>query len=235
MPVMVCSQNIIRSYVEVLFGVKKQSFCHILKNFVTQSVISVEYELRPKAEKSKTKKSTWKYYLGTLLSYAAYITLPIIVLCALEYVSTNKVVCGPFKPTTRFLLDSEVELANNLTLLDLYEQRKKYGKSHKKWHDWSSGGGLLWDDYGHERRHNYMPLNNIKDFIDQFNFVGFHDICNSFDETHIEQILEPTYRKKGIRKLVPGYAITNSTGQDNIQFNIKFYQLNNISCFSLIY
>ena len=214
MPGMVWSQNIIRSYVEVLFGVKNQSFCHILKNFPTQSVISFEYELRATTKEPKSKMGTWKYFLGTIVSYVAYISLPIIVLCVLEFSSTNKVVCGPLKPKTKFLLDSEVDLAINLTLSDLYDQRKEYGKAHEKWHDWSGKGGLLWDDYQSERKHNYMPLNNIKDLIDQFNFVGFHDVCHYFDVFDIEQILDPLYRSKGLRQIVPGYALTNSTGQD---------------------
>ena len=214
MPVMICSQNVIRLYIEVLFGVRNQSFGQILKKFATQSVISFESEIGAKTEESRTKKNTWKYYLGTIVSYAAYISLPIILFCGLEFYSTNKVVCGPLKPRTQFLLDSEVELANNLTLFELYENRKEYGKSYEKWHDWSGEGGLLWDDYEHENKHNYMRLSNITDFILQFNFVGFHDICNYFDEKYVETILDPIDRWKGLRKIVPGYALMNSTGQD---------------------
>ena len=214
MPVMVCSQNIIRSYVEVLFGIRNQSFCDILKNFGTQSVISFECVFGPKTEDLKAKKYTWKYFLGTIVSYAGYISLPIIIFCGFEFYSTTKVVCAPLKAQTEFLLDSEVELANNFTLFDLYEQRKEYGKSHEKWHDWSDEGGLLWDDYEHENKHKYMRLSNITDFIEQFNFVGFHDICNYFDETFVERILDPIDRSKGLRKIVPGYARMNSTGQD---------------------
>ena len=213
MPVMVCAQNVIRLYVQVLFGVRKESLGHIFYNFATQSVISFESEIGEKIEESQTKK-TWKYFLGTIVSYAAYISLPIMVLCCLQFYSSNQVVCRPLKPTTEFLLDSEAELANNLTFLDLYEQRKEYGKSHEKWDDWSGEGGLLWDDYENERKHNYMPLTNISDFIDQFNLVGYHDICNYFDHLQIKRILNPLDRSKGLTKIVPGYGITNGTGKD---------------------
>ena len=214
MPVMVCCQHIIRSYVEVLFGIKNQSFYDMLKNFATQTVISFEYELKAKPVESKTKKGSKKYFLGELVSYAAYTILPIIILCVLEFSSTDKIVCGPLKPGTTVLLDSEVELVNNITISDVYEQRKEYGKSREKWHDWNGKGGLLWDDYENERKHNYMPMENMQDFIDQFNFVGYHDICNYFDVDDIEQILDPQNGAKGMRKIVPGYARTNSTGQD---------------------
>ena len=212
MPVMICSQNLIQLYVEVLFGVRNQSFGQILKTIGTQSVIAFESEIGSKTEELKTKTCGWKYYIGTIVSYAAYISLPIILFCGLEFYSTSQVVCGPMKPKTNFLLDSEVELANNLTLLDLYNKRKEYGKSQEKWHEWSGEGGLLWDDYEHDNKHKYMRLTNITDLIDQFNFVGFHDICHYFDETYIENILDPIDRSKGLRKIVPGYALMNSTG-----------------------
>ena len=213
MPIMICGQNIIKLYVEVLFGLRNQSFANLLKNFGTQSVISFEAKFGAPTKKLKKKTCRWNYLLGTIVSHAAYISLPIIIFCSLEFYSFNQVVCGPLKPKTEFLLDSEVELANNLTLSDLYNKRKEYGQSHEKWHDWSNEGGLLWDDYEHDNQHKYMPLTNITDLIDQFNYVGFHDICNYFDESFIENILDPLDRKKGMRKIVPGYARINSTGK----------------------
>ena len=225
MPVMICCQNCVRLFVEVLFCVRDQSFGQILKNFGTQSVISFESANGPKKEGLKTKTCRWKYYVGTIVSHAAFISLPIFIFSGLEFYSTTKVVCGPLKLKTKFLLDSEVELANNLTLSDLYNKRKEYGKSHEKWHDWSGKGGLLWDDYEHDNKHKYMRLTNITDFIDQFNFVGFHDICHYFDELYIETILDPINRLKGLQKIVPGYALMNSTGQDQQHYIFIFYKL----------
>jgi len=36
---------------------------------------------------------------------------------------------------------------------------------------------VLWDIYGY-RKETYFQFSNISDLIDQFNYVGYHDVCN---------------------------------------------------------
>ena len=88
--------------------------------------------------------------------------------------------------------------------------------------------GLLWNaktdnfyyngtqDHRCYRRLNYWKLNNLKDLIDQFNYVGFHDICNyPTKPDFIEYRKCPGITNKNqisMTYLYPGYRRKNSTG-----------------------
>ena len=87
--------------------------------------------------------------------------------------------------------------------------------------------GLLWNAYTHDNhfangtnddrcytRSNYWKLKNLNDLIDQFNYVGFHDICNF---PRIPDFLDfrqcpGSFNVKSFTYLYPGYRHQNSTG-----------------------
>ena len=232
-PVMFWVQNCVQSVVEQLFGINNKTLKNIFKQSFSQSVVQFEMSVCNEFEKSarsttvipkdksfdqiddrpKTKRGSWKYFIGLIASHLTYISLPIILVCMMQFLSGNGTVCRPLKSKAKFLLDNGATVTGNISLGTIYQERKAFGKSHEKWMDWTNNG-LLWDDYASERKHNYMPLQNIDHFIEQFNFVGFHDICNYFEERQIELILPDVYRTKGLHRIFPGYARDNTTGSD---------------------
>jgi len=62
-----------------------------------------------------------------------------------------------------------------------------------------------------------LPLNNLTDFINQFNLVGFHDICNYPTKNELKLHYGSP---KGFVSYYPGYDKYNSTGQNLNNNNI---------------
>ena len=62
---------------------------------------------------------------------------------------------------------------------------------------------------------DYRILRDTTDLIDQFNYVGFHDICLmlNLDDRH-KYLQGVKSGKKGRDVVFPGYSETNSTGLD---------------------
>mgnify|MGYP000316539101 CR=1 FL=1 len=59
-----------------------------------------------------------------------------------------------------------------------------------------------------------MPLNNIHDLVQQFNFIGYQEVCiypTSPDLSYVKADDQAT--TKGIAYVYPGYAQRNSTGK----------------------
>jgi len=216
LPVMFWIQNCVQLSVESLFGVNDKPLQDILIQGPLQSMIQYDRDVNTNKIIPKPKKRNTKYFVGLTISHAAYISFPILLLCLMQFMSGNGIICRPLTSKTTFLLNNHVTLPNNLTYDQIYNQRKIYGSSRNKWFDWKDNGGLLWDDYESEKKHDYMPLRNITDFVNQFNFVGYNDVCNYFEPSQIEVVLSEVHRSKGFRRIFPGFARDNATGLDQL-------------------
>ena len=86
---------------------------------------------------------------------------------------------------------------DNLTFEDVYEARKDFSEKRQYWNDWVGKGGMFWDDFENKNRKKYMPLRNINDFLEQFNYVGFHDICNDFIADNLIYVPKQDRKKAG--------------------------------------
>ena len=102
-----------------------------------------------------------------------------------------------------FMFNNSATLSLNTTFTDLYRDRKIQG-------------GMVQDLWKGEEGFNRlkMPLNNLSDFIAQFNYVGYHDICNYPEWTELFGYMETDRSKnpKGFLYNYPGYIWKNSTG-----------------------
>ena len=79
----------------------------------------------------------------------------------------------------------------------------------------------MWDfAYGDDnslgyRLYNYLPFTNISDLVDQFNFVGFHDVCIYPNDNQLAPYKDPSSNKtKGIGHVMSGYINNNQTGKE---------------------
>jgi len=90
-----------------------------------------------------------------------------------------------------FLLDNNIQPANNLNFTYIYESRKRCANN--------GCYPLTWDDRGHrlstEPTKPYWKLENINDLINQYNFVGYHDICNY---PLLDRVCQFSKKKQGI-------------------------------------
>ena len=80
---------------------------------------------------------------------------------------------------------------------------------------------LTWDghaDFAGYRGQKYLPFSEISDLIDQFNYVGFHDVCNYPTRNELTPYKDPKDpRTKGVKQVFVGYTKSNSTGTKQIQ------------------
>ena len=61
---------------------------------------------------------------------------------------------------------------------------------------------------------NYLPFKNISDLVDQFNYVGFHDVCIYPNRNQMTPYKDPSSNKtKGIGYVVSGHINNNQTGK----------------------
>lgn len=131
------------------------------------------------------------------------------------------IVCRPLKAP--FLLDNSVVPA--IDWEDLYRQRKTYGEAIDEITDSrasKNNGGMLWNAAGNPLEPNidhykqYWKFSNINHLIEQYNFVGYHDVCNFQHQKAVHVWINPTTRKKGFEYLYPGYNDRNSSGLNHI-------------------
>ena len=92
----------------------------------------------------------------------------------MHYFYWEGAICRPLVDKSSFLLDNDAPLAHEFNWTELYEDRKSFGRNFSEKLDWNGKGGLLWDS----EKVTFWKLNKTADFIEQFNFVGFQDICN---------------------------------------------------------
>ena len=112
-------------------------------------------------------------------------------------------------------MDNSIIPSNDITFNELYQQRKEFGEIGDNWASHQGNGELVWnaylfEDYKKPNYKKYWPLNNLTDFIKQFNFVGFHDVCNYPTRHELKLGRSP----KGFFFHYPGYDQYNSTGQN---------------------
>ena len=74
---------------------------------------------------------------------------------------------------------------------------------------------MFWDDYDGYRKGKYFPFSNISDLIDQFNYVGFQDVCNypGLDQLAPIKNANRTYTK-GVTYVMGGHVNQNQTGTE---------------------
>ena len=61
----------------------------------------------------------------------------------------------------------------------------------------------------------YWKLETIEDLIRQYNYVGYHDICNYPTTSDIQHYIFGS--AKGFAYIYPGFALRNQTGIVNSQ------------------
>jgi len=126
------------------------------------------------------------------------------------FFETDSFGCREMKST--FLLDNSVLPSKNIT--ELYEKRIQFGEKAPLWISGPSNGQLVWNygfSWSNSNDKNYWTLHNLNDFIKQFNFVGFHDICNYPASNQLESI---SGGEKGFNSYYSYYYKSNSTGQN---------------------
>ena len=74
----------------------------------------------------------------------------------------------------------------------------------------------MWWDFGAGyRKHKYFSLSNSYDMIDQFNFVGYSDVCIYPKEDQLSPNLDPDdLTTKGTKYVFGGFIQNNQTGTE---------------------
>ena len=76
------------------------------------------------------------------------------------------------------------------------------------------------------RFQKYLPFETINDIIDQFNYVGYHDVCIYPSMSYLSRSSDRTNNMKGLAHVHVGHLEKNQTGKytkikfDNITFII---------------
>jgi len=71
-----------------------------------------------------------------------------------------------------------------------------------------------WDVGVGYRKGNYLPLETTDDLIDQFNYVGFNDLCIYPPTTDMVSYKDASSKDtKGIVAVYPGHTNQNQTGK----------------------
>ena len=62
------------------------------------------------------------------------------------------------------------------------------------------------------RIYNYLPFGDIDDIIDQYNYVGFHDVCNYHGTQDVTLYKNPN-SGKGVLGVMGGFTEQNQSGR----------------------
>jgi len=198
-PILSIIQNILFGFVVSLFHY--QCNFEVIKSiFATIKYQTIILSDSPKFRKRFCIRTIWIIFLSLLTGYFAYL-LPAAGLTGfLLLFETKSVLCSPLEAP--FLFNNSATLSLNTTFTDLYRDRKRHGGMVRD---------LDTEDEGYKSLE--MPLNNLTDFISQFNYVGYHDICNYPQRNELFKYLESgVYNQKGFEYNYPGYIWKNSTG-----------------------
>ena len=64
------------------------------------------------------------------------------------------------------------------------------------------------------RKGNYLPLETIGDLVDQYNYVGFSDLCNYPPNKDMTKVRDPSSKDtKGIYAVYYGHTNQNQSGK----------------------
>jgi len=108
-----------------IFNVKKV-FCEIAHGMKFQSVIISDSQV---FDIVKFDKLSWKQMIRIFPGYLFYLLPSAGILGMVLFAKSDSYVCRPMK--ARFLVDNQIQPANNLTFSELYYQRQIYGKEAK--------------------------------------------------------------------------------------------------------
>ena len=197
-------------------GEIRSTFEHILSELKYQTVIISDSS---KLQKNRKTEFTWWTVPKVSLSFMMYLVPTIIILLVLSFAKTNLLICRPIKAS--FLLDNNAVPA--IDFEELYRQKQTYGEpfDHPGMDttlEYEENGGLVWNSGGYNPNHfkKYWNFNNINDLIKQYNFVGYHDVCNSQHAEYVHSIVLNSLRRKGFQYMYPGYNDRNSSGLNHI-------------------
>jgi len=210
-PILPIIQNIIFGVAVNILDLKYSNIQHIIRKIfdgVRCQTIIISDTSKLQFISSDDRK--FKTLISRLFGYLVYLIPAVgIVWFSLFFESTS---FGCRNMNCPFLLDNSIIPSNYLKFNELYQQRKEFGEKRGDW-DHQSNGELVWNAYGDSNSNykKYWELNNLTDFIKQFNFVGFHDICNYPAENELK------YHEGSPKRFLhyyPGYDKYNSTGQN---------------------
>jgi len=168
----------------------------------------------PKFRNKSCNRSKWILFLSLVMGYGAYL-LPAAGLTGFVILfKTNSILCLPLEAS--FLFNNSADLALETTFTDLYRDRKQHGRMVRARFNKGNSGTRL-----------RMPLNNITDFIAQFNYAGYHDICNYPEKNELFRSEMKSKYPKEFQYHYPGYIWKNSTGT-SFKF-LSSYYMNHIT------
>ena len=225
-------QNFLLAIIITNAALTKSTFGHILRSMRYQLVVLHDISLFEK-ESTKCISLSWWRVIRLTLGYMAYVTPIIILGLTFSFVEFNVTLCRPLK--VEFLLDNTAKLARNVSWSTLYTLRKDLDDPKDPKDPFYNDGGLLWDAHGYTKRERivdirkltegyrfgkHWPLNSIDDLLNQYNYAGYHDICNyPVSHSSVSSIVNldlPT--SKGLSYVYPGYVQENSSG---FEFNYE--------------
>ena len=205
-------------------GEMKGKFKHLIDVMLHQTVIiydNSEFEI------IKTSGLSWWKLIRLSLGYFLYLVPTVILLSGMAFGRSSLTLCRPMQAS--FLLDNTTAPANNISLQELYLQRQTYGEqANLITYSYEQNGQLLWNAWQrrlpgplpgyveeyYDSQHNYKKYSNLsslQDLIEQFNHVGFHDVCNypKFNEL-AQRTTDDDTKKFGF--YYPGYSENESSG-----------------------
>jgi len=188
-------QNILFGFAVSLFHC--QCNFEVIKSiFATLKYQTVILSDLPKFRNRFCSRSKWIIIVSLLIGYFAYLLPAASLTGFLLLFQTKSILCYPMEAP--FLFNNSASLSLNTTFTDLYQDRKRHG-------------GMVSDLWKSDHRYKRfeMPLNNLTDFISQFNYVGYQDICNYPEKNELFQYSE----HGGFQYNYPGYSRKNSSGR----------------------
>ena len=205
------------NFTSLIKGEIRLTFEHIASELILQTVIISD---STKFERNGISRFTWWKIPKLSLSYMVYLLPTVALLSIISYGKTSLILCRPLE--AGFLLNNSFVPANNIEFDELYRQRQAYGESLET-NGHRSNGQLVWNAYTFNRPlsnthyQQYWNLSNLDNLIDQFNFVGYHDVCN-YPETSDLDVFPYLFPDlfpvagKGFYYMYPGYNERNSSG-----------------------
>ena len=242
-PVMFIVSNVLLgiglNFTSLIQGEIASTLKHIILELNYQTVIISDTS---RLEKNGTSGFTWWKVPKLSLSFLVYLLPSVALLSVLSFGRLNMTLCHPMKAP--FLLDNTFVLANNLNFEELYRQRQTYGGGKDDYYFESRGfmfwigyynsigvdGKLMWNAGEHSQGihfQKYWNLSDINSMIEQYNYVGYHDVCNypeikpdlGTEELHIVDGIDGGMMK-GFNYFYPGYNERNSSGPNYKKTNI---------------
>ena len=190
---------------------------HIVSELTFQTVIISDSTM---FEKNEKHGFNWWKIPKLSLSYMAYLLPTVAILSIISFSKTNLILCRPLK--VEFLLNNSFVPGNKIAFDELYRQRLTYGESLES-DRYKENGHLVWNDLttsplkdpltGLHGPHyqQYWNFSSLDNLIDQFNFVGYHDVCNYPEFAELD-MFSWNDQMKGFGNLYPGYNDRNSSG-----------------------